>query len=315
METKKRSNLWLWLVGAVLLGVLGCCGAWVALFGWAANEGAEIQRREAAAERRRVDRLRSAAPTRISAARAHIEAARAALAATRYAEAVEHTDQARYEVRELAPLQPPVEGFAEVESAAEEIAASARQAESAAREEAERAAAEARHVQAIGESIEQAESVIAESPGDNVVAYDGRLEVLERTLASASATAREQHGAELDRRVAALGRRRASIRSQVERARREALQREIYARLCGGDPPQLSPWDGALLGAEQAIAETAHDPDSIDVERCTVPVLTPDDCWTTICQVRGRNAFGALILHRYRFSVGANNTIINFRRL
>lgn len=76
---------------------------------------------------------------------------------------------------------------------------------------------------------------------------------------------------------------------------------EMYEKLCG-DKPERSGWDGEIIGLERHIKETANDPDSIDVEKCTVPVMTEKRCWVSTCNVRGKNAFGALILLRKTYS-------------
>ena len=50
------------------------------------------------------------------------------------------------------------------------------------------------------------------------------------------------------------------------------------------------------------IKQTAHDPDSIDVENCTQPVMSGEACWLFGCDVRGKNAFGAKVFSRKRYS-------------
>jgi hypothetical protein len=85
---------------------------------------------------------------------------------------------------------------------------------------------------------------------------------------------------------------------QEEKKRKEA---ETYAALCG-EAPGIGAWDGEVIGLESALKKTAHDPDSIDVENCTTPVLTGKVCWVFICDVRGKNMFGAMILQRRKFS-------------
>lgn len=326
MGKKAGSKVWLWVLGGVLLLFTGCCGSWVLLMAWAAGEGREIQEREAAVAREQEEELRRGAPAALALARTEMEAAHAAMTAGNHAEAITRSEGARRELAELVSLHPAFDGVVETDRDAAALIDRARsaqatesdareRAEAAAREVQQRAEAEARNLAAIQETLDQADAVVRERPGDDVIVYDHRLEVLRTTLSAAGPSAREQHGRDIDRRITAIDRRRSSIRSQVERAEIEQRAREIYAAMCGSEPPVLGPWDGELMGAERVLAETANDPDSIDVERCTQPVLTSDDCWTTTCNVRGRNAFGALVLNRYRFSVGARNTIINYRRL
>jgi hypothetical protein len=104
----------------------------------------------------------------------------------------------------------------------------------------------------------------------------------------------------------AVTRRQRDIRADV----RAAAERQALSAMCGNSPPSVGGWDGELIGSEQYVQRTAHDPESIDVENCTQPVLTRQLCWTSVCDVRGRNAFGAMVLNRLRFSVGRNNSIL-----
>jgi hypothetical protein len=97
----------------------------------------------------------------------------------------------------------------------------------------------------------------------------------------------------------------AIARTKDERAQAAAKAKEdkaaVYAALCG-EKPSISSWDGEVIGLERALKETANDPDSIDVEKCTNPVLTTENCWLVTCNVRGKNGFGALILQRHTFA-------------
>lgn len=86
---------------------------------------------------------------------------------------------------------------------------------------------------------------------------------------------------------------------------REVLEAGIppdIAARCGAERPSLSVFEGELIGSESYVAQTAHDPDSIDVENCTPPALGRQ-CWESTCDVRGRNAFGAMVLNRMTFVV------------
>lgn len=95
---------------------------------------------------------------------------------------------------------------------------------------------------------------------------------------------------------------KASIAGPVKRETDRKAEEAAYAAICG-DPPQRSSWDGEIVGLESHIQQTAHDPDSIDVENCTIPQLTSDKvCWLFTCQVRGKNMFGAKILLERSFS-------------
>jgi len=88
---------------------------------------------------------------------------------------------------------------------------------------------------------------------------------------------------------------------EEEKRREEAAKEAAYRATCGAKPV-VSGWDGEVIGLESALKQTAHDPDSIDVENCTEPVLTQGICWRFRCSVRGKNMFGALILQQKWFS-------------
>jgi len=111
--------------------------------------------------------------------------------------------------------------------------------------------------------------------------------------------------AEVDKlkaRIAApLAQEKKRLAKEEEKRKEKEAKDAAYRAICGPEPV-LSPFDGEVVGLESALQETAHDPDSIDVENCTTPRLTSDECWTFACNVRGKNAFGALILTRKTFS-------------
>lgn len=95
---------------------------------------------------------------------------------------------------------------------------------------------------------------------------------------------------------------RKRIKAKADRARLKKQEKELYLALCGPEPYR-SAWDGEVGNIESALRKVAHDPKSIDVENCTEPYLDPKRCWVTVCDVRGRNAFGGLILTRRTFSI------------
>jgi hypothetical protein len=72
--------------------------------------------------------------------------------------------------------------------------------------------------------------------------------------------------------------------------------------ICGRKPKQ-SGWSGMVYAAEGYIKEHMHDPDSYEGVGCTDPALT-NRCWVTVCQYRGKNAFGAIVLNQTRFIIG-----------
>ncbi|MEI9937441.1 MAG: DUF4190 domain-containing protein [Pseudomonadota bacterium] len=81
-----------------------------------------------------------------------------------------------------------------------------------------------------------------------------------------------------------------------------------------GPKPHMSPVDGGSIEAEEFVKRTANDPGSVDVERCTDPVLKTGACWMTKCDVRGKNAFGAEILNEMEFTF-RNRQVVSSRRL
>jgi hypothetical protein len=91
-----------------------------------------------------------------------------------------------------------------------------------------------------------------------------------------------------------------AVRSELGRVEKQADRRLQYMLSCGNQPT-LSGWDGGNSEAESLVKQTAHDPDSIDVEHCTVPELTSARCWRFTCNVRGKNMFGALVLNEKTF--------------
>jgi hypothetical protein len=96
---------------------------------------------------------------------------------------------------------------------------------------------------------------------------------------------------------------RADKEDATQQRKRNEQSREAaaYASTCG-ERPRLGAWDGEVVGLERAIKQQAHDPDSIDVENCTEPVFTAGECWKFQCDVRGKNAFGAMVLTRPSYS-------------
>ncbi len=147
-------------------------------------------------------------------------------------------------------------------------------------------------------------------PGPDLLEYRDLLVRRVEALNAIPAIVREKYSDELSRATRAVEKKLKAIHRPVaiaekKRAAEEKLRAEAAALtyVCG-DAPKISPWDGELVGSESFLARNAHDPDSIDVEHCTTPVLTKKACWVSRCQVRGRNAFGALVLNAMIFSAG-----------
>ena len=103
---------------------------------------------------------------------------------------------------------------------------------------------------------------------------------------------------------------RRSIEASLKKARRYAdpYERELAELaalkvLCGDAPVGCGGgWDGECIGAKSAFKRIAHDPDSVDVENCSTPVLTRKHCWVSECTVRAKNAFGGKTAKTHTFS-------------
>jgi hypothetical protein len=95
--------------------------------------------------------------------------------------------------------------------------------------------------------------------------------------------------------------RKRALAPRVKQQQGAVAAAEVYRKICG-EAPKLSAWDGEVIGLEHHIKQTAHDPSSIDVENRTEPRFSDKNCWVSTCDVRGKNAFGALILQRHTYS-------------
>lgn len=133
--------------------------------------------------------------------------------------------------------------------------------------------------------IENASAALkAKMPSDfDVAKQRSQIERLRRGIATAVAAERKR------------------LAREEARRREEEAKAAAYSALCG-ERPQVSQWDGEVVGLERHVQQTAHDPDSIDVENCTIPVITGEVCWVFSCDVRGKNAFGAKVYARKRYS-------------
>ena len=148
-------------------------------------------------------------------------------------------------------------------------------------------------------------SAASPTPPD-VLAYNRQLVADSDTLRNIPEPDQTTHRRAIRDALRAVAQRQRSLRDEI----RAASEREALTLICGSVAPSVGGWDGELIGSEAYMQRTAHDPDSIDVENCTVPILTRQLCWTTVCQVRGRNAFGAMVMNHIRFSVGRDRVIL-----
>jgi len=154
--------------------------------------------------------------------------------------------------------------------------------------------------------IQTALSHIAADATGDYLAHNDRRDADRAALRGIGEPDRTTRRQQIRDTLRAVDQRQRTMRPDVAAAR----ERVALAAVCGYSPPSISPWDGELVGSERYIRRTAHDPDSVDVGHCTTPVLTRRECWVSVCEVRGRNAFGAVVMHRVRFSVGRQNEIL-----
>lgn len=176
-------------------------------------------------------------------------------------------------------------------------------------------------VESIPEALERAKTAVsarmwlaADAAYEEVLS---KVEYLQGLGAPLSAQVPEEFDLVTKRRQAEAGRRRiagavATEKRRIERekakeakAEEERKEKErqaaAYRAVCGEEPVR-SGWDGEIVGLEAHIGQFAHDPGSIDVENCTKPVLSKDSCWVFTCQVRGKNAFGALVMNQHVYA-------------
>ncbi|HJQ40639.1 MAG TPA: hypothetical protein VKB93_26135 [Thermoanaerobaculia bacterium] len=134
--------------------------------------------------------------------------------------------------------------------------------------------------------------------------------VLKEALATAEREIEQQRDSELlmpadfdpQTRRTQIQRQLREIAARAEKQRKQEREAQALLAICG-EKPVIGSWDGGIYQIESALKKVAHDPSSIDVENCTEPLLYRDSCWVTTCNVRGKNAFGALVLDRKRFSI------------
>lgn len=94
--------------------------------------------------------------------------------------------------------------------------------------------------------------------------------------------------------------REANAQAQAD-AKRAQLQ--AAKKRCGAEPMSA----GVVPAVEIYLKAQAHDPESIDVVQCSPLGFDERDCWRSVCQYRGKNAFGALILQTAGFYMTADD--------
>lgn len=81
--------------------------------------------------------------------------------------------------------------------------------------------------------------------------------------------------------------------------------KELEGRI-GKMPP--AGWGGVPFAVERIVKKSAHDPDSIDFDRCSKPRFS-DNGWSVTCTYRGNNAFGGKVLEKKKFTIRHNAVI------
>jgi len=84
----------------------------------------------------------------------------------------------------------------------------------------------------------------------------------------------------------------------IKKWKKVARKYKIIISLCGENPKEAT-----YYVVETILKRSAHDPSSIDVEECSSPILSKNNCWVTECDVRGKNMFGAMIFARKTYSI------------
>jgi hypothetical protein len=269
---------------AVWLAVTASLGMFMSVAALGAERSKEAKRLAAAAQaaaeadarEKEGEQLRGAANDVMTEGRAAIAHARSALDGGKYEDVEAAMGGALSQLENLAALVPPVEGAGAV------------------RDEAAAVAEEARRFLSAKGSVARALQH-AEITGADLLAYDAQLQADQAALAGVTGAPLAKYGKELRRAQGAVDRRRKAIAKEVAAAKREASKRSATVAACG-DMPDSNSW-GFRRRAEVFLKETAHDPDSLEVESCIVPVLSADRCWVSKCAVRGKNAFGARVLN------------------
>lgn len=241
------------------------------------------------AERERQDAaLRAAADAAFAGASAEIDRADTALAARDVDAASAVLEALRKELDPYKRLDPAPEGLSAVDAAV---------ADREHHEAALRSLAQGETGVAVKQYVlaEAAYAAGSEALRTTTPQYATRPLIAKLQAELRAGTKRVAKPAEAERR------KEAAEQARMEKEQREA---EALAQLCG-DRPMPDAWDAGIAAVESYMKMNANDPDSIDDENCTVPILTKA-CWKTVCTVRGKNAFGALIATRQTFFIGRN---------
>lgn len=251
---------------------------------------ASIARNDAANE---ASRLRERAPSIVAEARAKLASAQQSLAQLQVRESAAISAEGAQLIAPLATLVPPLAETIELRTSFASLDG------------------QLRPLLAFQTVLDQLQSTL-DAPPEDVIAFDVAIERDVSALNAADETVRSRFLPRAQALIARATQTRRSIHRRVVSATAAQALEAARAQRCG-PTPVLGVWDGELIGSESFLQRGAHDPGSIDVEHCTRPQLT-NRCWVSTCDVRGRNAFGALVLNEYEFII-AHRQIISARRL
>jgi len=234
----------------------------------------KVQRQMAVDKQAQADAVKRASV--VLECRARIESARTALEKSSYDQAEENLGQAWHRMYPYIKLSPVPPEIASV------------------REAYERLTAEVAPITKAQANWKEAQKAIAE--GDGSLKERKFLEArtffvtAQDLLKGIGAPAAKTLGLSLSRTAGAV-----ESKLKLPALEKARIEREALTYACG-DKPERSQWDGEIVGLGSHLKEFAHDPSSIDVSDCSEPVMSDKRCWIFRCKVRGKNAFGALIL-------------------
>jgi len=243
----------------------------------------------ARAEADRSASVRSAAPALMARVGDDVDRARALIASGDFDGAHRIAETARDALAETVALAPAVDGAESMSAVADSLFR------------------DSANLSAIQAAILDARDAKATSPErGRELSWSLHLETLSAALRQAPPVARERFGAELESLAVELDARRGRFRREIERAQRAESARLARVALCGANPPASI---DLRVAVELFAKRSANDPDSVEVVDCTPAVDSSDRCWVATCSIRGRNAFGALVLSRYEVSAGRTSIL------
>lgn len=97
---------------------------------------------------------------------------------------------------------------------------------------------------------------------ENVLGWRDRVSQVRSAIGGIQADVLDAVGKDVKKALLALDRAEKRAQSKIDRAERQQAEAAALAVSCG-TKPALDSWDGALVGAESYIAQTANDPGSL----------------------------------------------------